>query len=488
MASDRAMQREKRPSGPKPREEDQDLLKQGKVLANRLFTLIRTSHMHDSSHPFVSETAGNFLEVVRAVYGIEQEVNINLSHGMLRLNDVWLKTGLAGHTIFQFIIDELNQRGIGGIAFGPLLTVQELVQFIYLFNQGDLYELQRKMPQAGITNISLSEPLKGAKGDEAGRKDIRSRSIKSFSRGLHLYQQLMETVKANAPVNFKGAKRVVQSMVDIVCQDESVLMALAAFKQYDDYTFKHSMNVCVYSLAFGHQLGLDKAALAYLGMSGFFHDIGKLLVRKEVLTKPAKLSDEEWEEMKRHVVYGASYLLKSPNLDELLADGIVVAYEHHLDFNLAGYPVLRKERELDLFSRIVSIADCYDALTNARVYRPYPYSPLEALTMMVEKKGVKYDEELLRTFLRLVGVYPVGTVVRLDSGEVALVYRVSHRSESPDRPIVKIFTDAKGNWKEPELFDLRQQDPQTGSYLKSITETLDSRTYFTKYEDYLEML
>lgn len=487
MEKEGARQREGRPPG-RVGQEDQDLLRQGKVLVNRLFTFVRTSRMHDDTHPFVRETADNFLDTLRAVQEREGEVSLNIAYDMLKLNDFWLKTGLAGQAIFQFVIDELQQRGIGGISFGLLLTGEELVQFIYLFNHADMDELQRKMQRAGITNISLTEPPKAAREEDASRKNIRTRSIKTFSKGLHLYQQLMETVKANAPVTFKGAKRTIQTMVDVVCQDESVLMALGAFKQYDDYTFKHSMNVCVYSIAFGHQLGLDKTALAYLGMSGFFHDIGKLLVPKAVLTKPSKLSDDEWEEMKRHVIYGASYLLKSPNLDELLADNIVVAYEHHLDFNLGGYPVLRKERKLDLFSRIVSIADCYDALTNARVYRPSPYSPLEALTMMVEKKGVKYDEELLRAFLRLVGVYPVGSVVRLDSGEVALVYRVSHRSESPDRPIVKIFADANGNRIDPQLFDLRQHNPDDGSHLKSITETLDSRAFFTSYEDYLEML
>lgn len=469
-----------------------EVIRQGRLLVNRLFALIRTSRTHDIQHPLAQEAAQKVLEVVRNIYHTEREATLAASFGLLKVNDTWLKTSGAGQGLFQFIIDEFKERGIGGLSFGPLLSTQELLTFVSIFNHADFPLLERSLEPSGVTNITLLEPEKALQEEEAERKDIKARSIQAFSKGLHLYRQLLDTCRAKQRLNFRGAKRVVQTMVDIVSRDESVLMALAAFKHYDDYTFKHSMNVCIYAIAFGHQLGLDRNTLAYLGMAGFFHDIGKLLVPKEVLTKPSKLNDEEWEEMKKHVIYGAGYLLNSPKLDELLANNIIVAYEHHLEVSLGGYPSLRKSREVDLFSRIVSIVDGYDALTNGRVYRPQPYTPLAALTMMLERKGSKYDEALLGSFLHLAGVYPVGTVVRLNTGEIALVYRISHRSEDPQRPVVKVFTDAKGQRIGPYIFDLRSRplsglQPQ-GNFAKTIVQTLDSHAYFSSYHEYLDML
>jgi HD-GYP domain-containing protein (c-di-GMP phosphodiesterase class II) len=470
---------------PRPPSADHNLLKLGRQLVERMFAFIRTSRTHQANHPLTMEAAERLVETIREIQSLENEVELAVFLGMLKLNDVWLKTSIAGQSVFQFIINELKERGIGGISFGPLLNAQELVNFITLFNRADLPILEAEMEQAGVASISLTEP---SEEEEKGRKAVHDQSITAFSRGLSLYRELLNMVKVSGRLNLKSAKRVVQNMVDLVSKDESVLMALTAFRHYDDYTFKHSMNVCVYGIAFGHQLGLGKKTLANLGMAGFFHDIGKLLVPKEVLTKKAKLSEDEWEEMKRHVTYGAGYLLKSPRLDEVLADSAIVAYEHHLEVCLGGYPKLQKERELDLFSRIISIVDCYDALTNGRAYRPRPFTPIEALKMMLEQKGSKYDEGLLSYFLGLVGVYPVGSVVRLDSGETALVYKISHWSRNPQRPVVKIFADASGKRIPPYLYDLRTREAPGGDFLKSIVQTLDSRRYFSDYREYLDML
>ncbi len=486
MTTEEQKVKEERPPRPHSRPADQNLLRLGRQLVELMFALIRTSRTHQPNHPLTLETAQRLLEIIRKINSLENEVELGLFLGLLKLNDIWLKTSIAGQSVFQFVTDEFKERGIGGISFGPLLTGQELVDFIALFNRADISVLETEMEPAGVTSISLIEPSE--EDEEKGRKAVHDQSMTTFSRGLSLDRELLNMVKVSGRLNFKAAKRVVQNMVDLVSKDESVLMALAAFRHYDDYTFKHSMNVCVYAIAFGHQLGLGKRTLAHLGMASFFHDIGKLLVPKEVLTKQAKLSEQEWEEMKRHVIYGTRYLLKSPRLDEVLANSAIVAYEHHLEVSLDGYPELLNEREVDLFSRIVSIVDCYDALTNGRVYRPRPFTPVEALNMMLERKGSKYDEGLLRYFLGLVGVYPVGSVVRLDSGETALVYKISHWSRNPQRPVVKIFADADGNQISHYFYDLRTREEPGGKFLKSIVQTLDSRRYFADYREYLDML
>ena len=460
----------------------------GKELVNRLFTMMRISRTHTSTHPLVRASALNLIKAINDL-AEDNEVKLEVTLDMLRINEEWLRPGLSNQAVYSFIVAELSKREVGGITFSQSLTADEVIAFIHLLNQSEGYqELEEKMAGLGINNISIREPRKGGGGGrELAHQDVKRRSIEAFARGFVICQEMLSAVKNNQAVNFRGAKRVVQSMVDIVVEDDSVLMALAAFKHHDDYTFKHSANVSVYCIVLGNYLGLDRRSLAYLGMAGLFHDIGKLLVPKEILCKPAKLDQEEWEVMQRHVIFGANYLINHSSLNEIMANSIIAAYEHHLDANLTGYPRIIKERRLDLFSRIVSIADAYDALTNARVYRQKVFTPVEALTLMVEKMGYKFDGELLRAFTRAVGIYPVGTVVRLNTGEIALVYRLNRQPKKMLRPIVKLFADASGNRLEPQLLDLSEQDEQ-GNYPRHIAETLDSHQHFPDYKEYLEML
>src|SRR6476620_8120096 len=215
-------------------------------------------------------------------------------------------------------------------------------------------------------------------------------------------------------------------------------MALTALKKYDNYTFTHMVNVAALAMAQARALNLDGPLLREFGFAALMHDIGKVNTPHEVLNKPGKLTDEEFTIMKRHVVDGAHILRRTPEMPALAP---VVAFEHHLRQDLSGYPENVGHRELNLCTQIVSIADVYDALRSNRVYRQgLPSDRIKAI--MTQKDSPAFNSKLLRRFINLIGMFPIGTLVRLSTDEVAVVTR-EHPSD-PFRPQVKILLDRLG--------------------------------------------
>jgi len=225
------------------------------------------------------------------------------------------------------------------------------------------------------------------------------------------------------------------------------------------------------SILFGLRLGLDKKRLSELGFAALFHDVGKIKLPHDLIAKPSEFDENDWKMIKKHPFLGAKSLLGIRSLDEFTRRAIVVAFEHHLNIDLSGYPEISKSRELNLFSRIVSIADAYDAMTSGRIYLKAPISPDDALRKMLYRQGKFYDPVLLKVFVNVVGIYPVGTLVFLNTGEIGLVFKVN-----PDdlaRPQVRIIADKEGEKKSPLEVDLSKKETTTGEYPRSVVQTLD---------------
>lgn len=276
-------------------------------------------------------------------------------------------------------------------------------------------------------------------------------------------------------------------MVDIAMEDQFFLLALSSIKNYDEYTYNHSTNVAVLSITFGQHLGFDKRLLGALGMAALLHDIGKTDIDKEVLNKSGKLTRDEWDMLKSHPVLGVRRLLGCAEMNELLIRSIIVTFQHHKRVDLQGYPETTSDRELNLFSKIVAIADCYDALTTPRVYRSRSYSAAEAFSIMLDDSGSVFDPLLLNKFALFLSLYPVGTMLRLDTGESALVYRVRHEIETLDRPTVKIVTDPEGNKIEPVIVDLGERGPD-GNFTRNVVTVVAPSKYFEDLDEYFKML
>ena len=219
-----------------------------------------------------------------------------------------------------------------------------------------------------------------------------------------------------------------------------------------------------------------------LGIAALFHDLGKINVPHEILNKPAALVESEWEIIGKHPVWGVKSILKMRAIDELTIRASLVAFEHHMNLNHSGYPKVKTPVELDLFSRIVSIADRYDAITASRVYSRTRMSSDKALRHLMEKSGDELDPLLLKFFINMIGVYPIGLLVKLDSNELGLVFE--NNQQSLLRPRVMILTDSKGNWIEGHVVDLSKVNDRN-EYVRTITKTMDPRKYGINTAEYL---
>jgi putative nucleotidyltransferase with HDIG domain len=245
---------------------------------------------------------------------------------------------------------------------------------------------------------------------------------------------------------------------------------LTALKRYDNYTFTHMVNVSVLAMAQARSLNLDGAMLREFGFAALMHDIGKVHTPQEVLNKPDKLTKDEFDAMKRHVVDGAHILRRTPEMPALAP---VVAFEHHLRQDLSGYPENIGHRELNLCTQIVSIADVYDALRSNRVYRQgLPSDRIRAI--MTQKDSPAFNTKLLRRFINLVGLFPIGTLVRMNTEELGVV--THEHPGDPFRPQVKIIKDRDGaDVETPHLVNTWETDDR-GQFRAAVVEAVDPDT------------
>jgi putative nucleotidyltransferase with HDIG domain len=244
-------------------------------------------------------------------------------------------------------------------------------------------------------------------------------------------------------------------------------MALTALKKYDNYTFTHMVNVSALAMAQARALNVTGPLLREFGFAALMHDIGKVHTPLEVLNKPDKLSREEFEIMKRHVVDGAHILRRMPEMPALAP---VVAFEHHLKQDLSGYPEGIGSRKLNLCTMIVSIADVFDALRSNRPYRQ-GLATARIRAIMGEQGNPAFNQTLLKRFVNLMGLFPVGNLVRLSTEELAVV-TAEHPSD-PFRPQVKIISNALGELVEkPELVNTWERDSR-GEHVRAVVEAVD---------------
>jgi len=269
-------------------------------------------------------------------------------------------------------------------------------------------------------------------------------------------QDAMVCAQQDKEIDITKARRVVHSMIDQIAGDESYMIQLTSIRDFDDHTYAHCSNVCVYSLTMGARLGFDKLRLSQLGMAALFHDIGKVRLPGDLIRKPDAYDENDWIQMQKHPELGAKTVLRNLKFDDYSARAARVAYEHHINEDFTGYPVLSEKVPTNLFSKIVTIADTFDALTSGRVYIKKPIPTDEVLRKMMYQMTVKFEAFLLKLFVNIIGIYPAGTLVLLSSEELALV--TGNNRDNLSRPQVKIIGDRSGPKKEFVEIDLSQPE------------------------------
>ena len=331
-------------------------------------------------------------------------------------------------------------------------------------------ELMRRLQQAGIERIVIERGVDGRRDRAPGRaaspaatpaRTARSAKLPHVRvgrlagggarRGRRRHRHvpaplrrrverwpasLWESAAVEGKPDADAARGLVDSLAQAVAQNRTALLALTALKNYDNYTFTHMVNVSILTMGQARGLGIEGALLREFGLAALMHDIGKVKTPNEILNKPGKLTDEEFEILKRHTVDGAEILKNTPEIPA--ARRPIVAFEHHLRSDGTGYPHRRRaRRQLNLATTLCGIADVYDAMRSQRVYQEaHPTDRI--LAVLQRNDGKQFDQHLVRRFVQLVGIYPAGNLVRLDTGEIAVVLKAY--APDPYRPRVKVLT------------------------------------------------
>ncbi|NLJ69769.1 MAG: HD-GYP domain-containing protein [Firmicutes bacterium] len=291
-----------------------------------------------------------------------------------------------------------------------------------------------RLRRMGFPAVYVGDPEEAGAFKEAVRESTRRRAIA-------VVQGCFDEVKFGSCLNIAPIAQVVNNIVDEVVSNREIILPLADIRKHDDYTFGHSVNVCIISTMLGVALELNDLALRELAMGAILHDVGKVKVPEEILLKPAALTPEEWAEMKKHTLYGFELLRGGEEVSSRTAH---VSYQHHERCNGSGYPRALRGEEIHLFAKIAAVADTYDAMTSDRVYREgvTPYETLKVIKELAAEECGELDKDVVDVFLANVMPYPPGCKVRLTTGEVGMV--VGKAQHARDSVMVEVSYDAKG--------------------------------------------
>ncbi len=455
---------------------------EAKDVINQLSVVLRTSQVHDQNNVAVVSAVERLVLIINSLIAQENVVALELRGEYFYINDDRIRYALEHLLNFDFLVREFKKRELGSIIFTHKIKPEDITVFVKAFISSTFSKKPFDAISAQMSSVSSISVDKLKKIVDEEHVDVRKMVKKTYFNAVSYTKGVINKIKSGEKVNIKKAKRVVESMVDHILEQEQLLLGMTAIKDYDEYTYHHSVNVSILSVALGQRLGMNRKMLTELGMAALFHDIGKMEIPNELLNKPSQFTDAEWIIIRRHPIWGVRALLKLKKLDALTIRSAVVAFEHHMNFDLSGYPKIRNTLDLDLFSKIVSLSDQYDAMTSARVYSRTPLAPDKALSIMMDRAGTQLDPLLFKFFINMVGVFPIGTLVMLDSRELGLVYESNQLFA--DRPRVMLITDSSGKRIKGNVVDLAEKDIR-GHYMRTIIKTMDPNKYKINLAEYM---
>ncbi|MDR0881525.1 MAG: HD domain-containing protein [Candidatus Adiutrix sp.] len=523
-------------------EEDQDKNKSsdGQKLLLSFFKLYQMVKIHQANNRLVVETIVDFRSALTAICRQSDGASIRILRGRFYLNHDRLSFTPALLVSVDKLIDILQKRGIHGIRFfdSEGRSDEEIVQFVKLVSQSgrekdpltwlqvqldthnyNWIEFLAEPDQKNITSESSLDERFAGEGEDGrpGRKDtatdkqapdeflarknyspaslnmaqvtysqvMASMARKTYSHALTSVLDMTGKQSLKKRVGIQKSKRVVQSMIEILTKDESILLGMSTIRNYDDYTYTHSVNVAILAMCVGRRLGLSRRLVEQLGLCGLFHDLGKVDVPLNLIIKNEALTDAEYEQIKMHSLNSVRQIVRLNADHALKARLLLPPFEHHLGVDLSGYPQTDRKAPLSLLGRILAVADNYDAMTSNRSYRQTPISPDVALKIMLEDAGTKLDPLVLKVFIKMIGVYPVGSLVVLDSREIGLAAETPDDADS-GRPIVCLLRrDQGGKLSKGPFVNLSDKDPATGRFTRNILQCLHPFKFGIQPADYL---
>jgi putative nucleotidyltransferase with HDIG domain len=404
-------------------------------LLRRFGAALRGVHLYAPNHPIVTRNLDALVEALRALHEHDATVVIGVVGEELIVGD--LPMAKASGSMSE-LIRRLTTLGIERITIAREASLDELKSFFTKFGHLDKVSGRESDVSAQLesANIKVGRVTMTEQAPDQGSDAATIRKL--YSEAVSVANMVWESARNNERPDPTAAQNMVDGLANAVLQNRPALLALTALKDYDNYTFTHMVNVAILTMAQARGLGIEGPLLREFGLAALMHDIGKVKTPSEILNKPDKLTDEEFGVMKRHTVDGAEILRSTPDIPALAP---VVAFEHHLRIDGTGYPENVSRPKLNLATMLCGIADVYDAMRSQRKYQQA--YPSERILMVLQRNdGTQFDQNLVRRFVQLLGIYPVGNLVKLETGEIGIVLQV--HAPDPYRPKVRILFGADG--------------------------------------------
>src|SRR5258706_5217664 len=431
----------------------------------RIATAVRGADLYSPAHPLVQRGVDNLVAEEKDSLQDPPAVVIGCIEDEIIEDGARLPRGKAALVGFA---RDLRDSGIEKVTITRGITRDEIRAFVgILGDRTTQTPLPELLTMRGVRHITVGRVVVEDVSDEQAGIAAAKRV---YSTAVQTAETLWEAAKAGEQPDPGAARKIIDGLARLVTQDRTSLMALTALKKYDNYTFTHMVNVSALSMAQARSLNLDGALLREFGFAALMHDIGKVKTPLEVLNKPDKLSKDEFEIMKQHVVDGAHILRRTPEMPALAP---IVAFEHHLRQDLSGYPENIGSRKLNLCTMIVSIADVFDALRSNRPYRQ-GLATVRIRSIMGEQGNPAFNQALLKRFVNLMGLFPIGTLVRLNTEELAVV--TAEHPTDPFRPQVKILMDKAGAVTEKPILSNTWERDERADYPYAVVDAIDPQS------------
>ncbi len=401
-------------------------------LLRRFASGVRAAQLYAADHPLIGRNVEGLLAILKSLHNLQASVAIGIVGTQLVVSDTPMTKASQG---MAELIKRLKDHKIERIAFERGVTADETSAFMHAvagLGRAETSEAGWTFPHIRVGRITADEHQSdGIAGDMAAIRQL-------YSNAVAVAEVAWESALTEGQPDLPAALNTVEGLADAVTQNRTALVALTAMRNYDNYTFTHMVNVSILTMGQARALGIEGRLLREFGLSALMHDIGKVRTPKEILNKPDKLTDEEFVIMRRHTVDGAEILRRTPEMPILAP---VVAFEHHLRIDGTGYPFGARRDGLNIGTMLCGIADVYDAMRSQRAYQQaHPTDRI--LAVLKRNDGTQFDQNLVRRFVQLLGIYPPGNLVRLTSGEVAVVTHA--HAPDPHRPRVRVLISKDG--------------------------------------------
>ncbi|MEJ2199169.1 MAG: HD domain-containing protein [Desulfuromonadales bacterium] len=431
-----------------------------------LTAAVKGLRLYAVDHPATTKQVETLQDGLFTMLQHKKMIKMGLLEGTLFVEDHLIMQEFQAATE---LVEMLESRELAGFEFMAGLSASEIQSLLHLLHSGSNtgQDFADALVSQGVKKIRA---IAAAEDDE----DEAQQPRKVYHKALKVVDQIFQDVRMGEIPSSEDAIKVVKDMAHLTMTEPHAMLALSMLKDYDNYTFTHSVNVSVLALAIGRACQLTEEQLKTLGLGGLLHDLGKLRVDVNIITKPGRLTDSEFDEIKEHPGYGAEIIKEMEGVtDEVMQ----IVHGHHLRYDRTGYPSNVPGEVISPLVEMTAIADAYDAMTTLRSYQR-PFTPRKAIARLKDVRGSSLHPDYVTHFIESLGPYPVGSLVRLDSNEIGLVTKVEPKDTS--LVDIKIIYDSAGAMLD-DLYTIQLRPDQPRKIIAEVdpqTKGIDVTNFF----------